>query len=88
MFLHFRRKGERLSVTFAVVYLLLSPIGDLLTNIYHTIFCVILFSSLYHRTLEWKGSWQSVPLVNDKAESRRQPQVVAHFIWGFSVLSH
>ena len=56
MFLRFRRKGERLSVTFAVVYLLLSPIGDLLTNIYHTIFRVILFSSLYHRTLEWKGS--------------------------------
>ena len=28
MFLRFRRKGERLSVTFAVVYLLLSPIGD------------------------------------------------------------
>ena len=44
MFLRFRRKGERLSVTFSVVYLLLSPLEDS-TNKYlsHYFLCNFIF---------------------------------------------
>ena len=90
MFLPFRRKGERLSITFPVVYLLLSPIGDSTNKSLSHYFLYNFIFFIVSKDFRMEKDLRKVflLLMTKLSLGDIKPQVVAHFIWGFSVLSY